>query len=326
MTHSQSRSARVGRYLLSAAIAALGLVAIVGSGGGGGELASMWVPKLDPPPRVTVTPDILTVAVGGTAAFTATVTDARSAPTYQWLRDGATIAGATGPTYTLTGANLGDDSARFMVQVAASNGTAFGSGLLQVSPLPGVVVEDGDFTLTNWVVAAVADPAQNGPTQAVSRSDTGGNPDAYRKITYSMPAGASSISVYHTLASPTYEPSVQGPIYVIDAGMDCDDMRSAAAVSARALLEQAGRRFTTSVSFKCGADWKQSAVLGLRAEDFTLVDGPACGSTETCPDFSARGAPIRFGFRTRASNSSTAAAAGTSSQGIDNWKVTVWRK
>ena len=128
--------------------------------------ASMWVPKLDPPPRVTVTPDILTVAVGGTAAFTATVTDARSAPTYQWLRDGATIAGATGPTYTLTGANLGDDSARFMVQVAASNGTAFGSGLLQVSPLPGVVVEDGDFTLTNWVVAAVADPARTDPTQS----------------------------------------------------------------------------------------------------------------------------------------------------------------
>jgi len=42
-TASKSSSSGCGRYLLSTVIAALGVVAIVGSGGGGGEIESMWV-------------------------------------------------------------------------------------------------------------------------------------------------------------------------------------------------------------------------------------------------------------------------------------------
>ena len=162
-TASKSSSSSCGRYLLNTVIAALGVVAIVGSGGGGGEIESMWVPHIDPPPYVTMSPSRLTVEQGGTAVFTASAGRTLSPPTYQWRRDGATIAGATGATYTLVGANLGDDGAQFSVEVTASNGTATSTGLLQVSRLPGVVYEDSDFPLSNWTVAATADPAQTGP-------------------------------------------------------------------------------------------------------------------------------------------------------------------
>jgi hypothetical protein len=312
--------------VLSAVIAALGVITIVGSGGGGGELDTLWVPDIDMPPYVTVTPSRLTVEQGGTAVFTANAGGALSAPTYQWRRDGATIAGATGMTYTLVGANLGDDGAQFAVEVTASNGTATATGLLQVSRLPGVVYEDSDFPLSNWTVAAIADPAQNGPSQTASRAATGGNPDAYRSIVYEMPAGVSSITVFHAAVPATYEPATQGLIYGIDAEMDCKNLTGAGEVSVRALLEQAGRRFATEYRVVCISGWEKFSVLSRRADDFMLVDGPACATTEACPDFSASGAPIRLGFWTRSRGGSSASPAGTVSQGIDNWKVTVWRK
>ncbi len=37
----------------------------------------------------------------------------------------------------------------------------------------------------------------------------------------------------------------------------------------------------------------------LRASDFVQLDGPACGSGPSCPDFSSSGAPLRFGFERR---------------------------
>jgi len=326
MSTNKSNSSGFGRYVLSAVIAALGVISIVASGGGGGELESMWVPNIDPPPYVSVTPSRLTVEQGGTAVFTASAGRTLSPPTFQWRRDGATIAGATGATYTLVGANLGDDGAQFSAEVTASNGTATATGLLQVSRLPGVVYEDSDFPLSNWALASIADPAQNGPKLAVSRSDTGGNPGAFRSITYEMPAGDSSISVFHAAVSATYEPATQGPIYGIDAEMDCKNLDGAGEVSARALLEQAGRRFAAEYRVVCIFGWEKYSVISRRADDFMLVDGTACGTTEACPDFSASGAPIRLGFWTRSRGGSSASPAGTVFQGIDNWKVTVWRK
>ena len=41
---------------------------------------------------------------------------------YQWLRNDAEIAGATGPSYTLTSATLADSGARFRVRVSNVHG------------------------------------------------------------------------------------------------------------------------------------------------------------------------------------------------------------
>jgi hypothetical protein len=62
----------------------------------------------------------------------------------------------------------------------------------------------------------------------------------------------------------------------------------------------------------------------LAAQDFVLLDGPACGAGDSCPDFSASAAPLRFGFVRN--SQALAGVAGTIAHGIDNWKVTVWRR
>lgn len=320
---------RIGRYLVSMMIAAAGVVAIVGSGGGlGFPDLSFDVPVIPTAPRVTVTPSRLTVELGGTAAFTATASGATGPVSFQWLRNGATIVGATSTTYTLVGANLGDDGANFSVVLSAGNGSAMSTARLQVSPFAGVVFRDGEFLLTDWAVASITEPLQGGATFNVSRSTTGGNPDAFRSITYALPAGANRVMVFHTALAATYDPVALGAIYGIDFAFDCLVNVSTDSVMARAMIEQNGRRFVAGGTF-CSAtsdNWQTYSGLSFGAENFILTDGPACGTGETCPDFSASGAPIRLGFATQDRVSSSSALPSTLTMGIDNWRANVWRK
>ena len=105
------------------------------------------------------------------------------------------------------------------------------------------------------------------------------------------------------------------------------------------LLEQGGRRYTAfsaggaEAAGRCANDgaltpvWYSEVRPSLAREDFQLIDGPACGAREACPDFSATAAPLRLGMMTRAFIA--LAGGGTTfhlEHGIDNWKVAVWRK
>ena len=60
----------------------------------------------------------------------------------------------------------------------------------------------------------------------------------------------------------------------------------------------------------------------LAPADFRLFDGPACATGEACPDFSASGAPMRFGYW----RASLGNPGGSIAHGIDNWKVTLWKR
>lgn len=329
MKTSESGPRRIGRYLLSMTIAAAGVVAIVGSGGGlGFPDLSFDFPVTPLAPRVTVAPSVLTVEQGGTATFTATASGATAPESFQWLRNGATIVGATSATYTLVGANLGDDGANFSVVLGAGNGSAMSTARLQVSPFAGVVFQDGDFLLPDWTVASITEPPQSGATFTVSRATTGGSPDAFRSITYALPAGASRVMVFHTALAATYDPAALGAIYGIDFAFDCLVKVRTGSVIARAMIEQNGRRFLAGDSF-CSAtsdNWEKYSGLSFGAGSFVLSDGPSCGTGESCPDFSAGGAPIRFGFATQDRVTSSSALPSTLTMGIDNWRVTVWRK
>ena len=142
--------------------------------------------------------------------FEAEVINATPPLSYQWRRNGVDITGATGPTYTLGGAQLGDDGARFTVTVSAANGVSTGGMVLLVSPLPGVVFQDADFPVSNWTVTATAQPAQNGPTHTESQATDGGNPGAYRSITYQMTPGPSSLRLDHFAVAATLRPGHAG--------------------------------------------------------------------------------------------------------------------
>lgn len=68
---------------------------------------------------ITGDPQSITVDVGTSATFSVAV---RGIPeSYQWMRDGADIQGATGPTYTLPEVAINDNAAKFKVKVTGKS-------------------------------------------------------------------------------------------------------------------------------------------------------------------------------------------------------------
>ena len=86
------------------------------------------------PPTVAITPAALTVYPGGNATFTASPIGA-PAPTLQWRYNGTNIAGATGVTHTVTGAQSGD-SGHYSVVASNPQGTAMATTVLSVVDSP----------------------------------------------------------------------------------------------------------------------------------------------------------------------------------------------
>ncbi len=75
------------------------------------------------PPAISTHPANRTVNVGQPAAFSVVASGATPL-SYQWQRNGASIAGATSSTYTLASAQASDNGARFRVVVTNQFGTA----------------------------------------------------------------------------------------------------------------------------------------------------------------------------------------------------------
>jgi hypothetical protein len=313
------------RRLVVAAIAALGVMAIVGSGGGGFPDGPNFNGPY--PPSVRIEPSRVTVQVGATVTY-AVRAGGDLALAYQWRRNGVDIAGATGATYTLVGANLADDGVQFSVSVTNSVGVGTASSLLRVTSTPGLVYQDGEFRVSDWAVSVISDPPQNGPTHAESQAATGGNPGAFRSVTVEMPQGPSSIRVFHTALSATYDPALQGAIYTIDLAQDCNRLSNStlATTTASPMFQQGERRFApVQWDTACAPVWQTDRVSSLTADEFVLIEGPACTGSESCPDFSATAAPMRFGLVSGV-DLSPGTAAGFITQGIDNWTLTVWRR
>lgn len=331
------------RALALAVIGALGLLAIVASGGGGGDdtncsffsnVCNPVVGPLPPPVTAQIHPPRAIVQVGGAASFTLETSGITNA-SYQWRRSadrGASyvdIAGATAAGYTLAGANLGDDGTLLRVDVRDAGGAtvAMAWANLLVSAMPAVVFEDGEFAPADWTVAAFAEPAASGPSHDEQQTLAGGHPGAFRTMVHTMPRGPATLRVAHVAQPSRYDPATQGGIYVIDHTEDCLLLSNTSGyqVASRLLIEQAGRRYVTPWASTCtSASWGASVPdAALDAAAFVLLDGPACNAGESCPDFSATAAPLRFGFLRH--SQAPDGRAGTLVHGIDNWKVTVWR-
>lgn len=335
------------RIAALAGIAVLGMVAIVGSGGGGSDSAQCSffsntcnITSLPATFEIYMSPSVSTVQVGGTVTFK--VSTNAATPSYQWKRSAdrgktyVAIPGATGASYTLAGAQLTDDQALFLADVSSPGAQPSAIALytrpavLLVSSMPGVVFEDSEFLPGDWVTAAIADPAQGGPTDVEEQAASGGNPGAFRRMSFLLPAGPSSLRAFNTLQTASYDPAVSGAIYSIDFAEDClvaSVSASVAYVDSGVLVEQGGRRYAAIGSGSCSTTtWTPAAAWpSLTAADLPLIDGPACATGEACPDFTANGAPLKFGF-VRGASLAAGKAAGSIVNGIDNWKVTVWRR
>lgn len=334
------------RRIALAAVAALGVVAIVGSGGGSDApqcsfFSNVCNPVVNPPPATPATsiyPIKLTVQAGTSAAFTAQ-TSGIDQPRFQWRRSGdggvnfVDVAGATAATYTLAQVQFADDGATFLVDVRGSrDNTVLASsnaGTLLVSSMPAVIFSDGEFDPADWSANSMAEPAQNGPTHFEDRRAAGGSPGAYRHMLHTMTAGPSSLRVLNTKASAIYDPQTLGAIHAIDYTEDCDLLSASSSsfnVVSYPTIEQAGRRYVASHGRGCLSSWVNNfnQLPSLGTTDFVQVDGPACANGESCPDFSASAGALRFGFERRASVRA-GVPAGSIEHGIDNWKVSIWR-
>lgn len=326
------------RWLASLAVVAAGLVSLVGSGGG-----AVGFPPCEPPvcggppptpqPVATVTPAYVTVQVGAPVSWTVSVANLPGTLSYQWLRRDAgaagyvEIPGATAATYGLAAVNLADDGARFLV--AVGNGSGFAAqaiAQLVVSTTPGLVWVDGEFVAQDWSVAAVAPAAPApAPVVLVERIDSGGNPGAWRRTSVTPGSASGAAAAFFFSNAAVYDPAASGAVKVIDHAQECGLTLPTELISAEIslALEQSGRRYVANTSSQCNvAPWAgRAGRASLAASDFRLYDGPACGSGEACPDFSAGGAPLRFGYFDIVFSSPGVAVV----HGVDNWRVTLWR-
>lgn len=118
-------------------------------------------------PIITSQPGSQTVALGGTATFSVSATGT-PAPTYQWRRDGAPLAGATGATLTLNGVTSAQ-AGNYTVVVSNAAGDATSSpATLAISNSTG----GSESRLSNLSVRAAMAAGQ---TLIVGFSVSGGN-------------------------------------------------------------------------------------------------------------------------------------------------------
>ncbi len=337
MHHEPPLRPGLRRALALFAIGTLGLLGIVGSGGGMVGFPpcdpSLCGPPPPPPPLATVTPAYLTAQVGTAANWTVAVQNLSGTLSYQWLRRDAgaaqyvEIPGATAAGYGLPSVNLGDDGARFLVRVSSGNGLgAQAEAHLVVSATPGLVFGDGEFQPADWIVVPVPPPAPAQPPSVLTeRLASGGNPGAFRRMSFVLGSNSGVANVIYVFSAATYDPSAQGAVKVIDHAEDCGTSPPSDLVGTESslVIEQAGRHYIAVAQANCGAmPWSAGAGRSsLAAADFQHFDGPACNAGEACPDFSANGAPMRFGYRRIVFATPGASVVHV----IDNWRATVWR-
>lgn len=122
--------------IASATLADAGAYTVVVTNPAGTVTSSAAALTVNAPPVITAQPANQSVVVGQTATFSVTATG-NPAPTYQWRKGGAPIAGATSASYTTPVTVIGDDGSTFDVVVTNSLGTVTsGPATLTVNPAP----------------------------------------------------------------------------------------------------------------------------------------------------------------------------------------------
>ncbi len=338
------------RGLVLAGVVTIGLVGIVGSGGGAigfPDTSCLNTPQgcggTSPPaqPSVSMTPQRPIVEVGKPLHFNVS-TDAIS-PTYRWCwkpkgADACTeIAGVTGPNYTLEAANLADDGGLVLATVTGGNGEATAGTLVAVSSMPAVTFTDTEFPESDWSVVTIANPPLSGLLFSAKRIASGGNPGAYRLLMLDLPLEVRTVNLLNSSAAAVYDPATQGAIYLIEFNLGCNNIAVTINPSYSnywlPVLEQGGRRFIPdrNAGATCySPGWYTRGWVAFDAAGFKLVDGPSCGASESCPDFSSQGLPLRLGMAYNVELRAPLPAASTASaphfeQGFDNFKAAVWR-
>lgn len=224
---------------------------------------------------------------------------------------------------------LGDGTAQPRSRPVRALGLGRGEGRDCRQAPSSVVFSDGDFADHEWQAVVTAMPI-DGPRQSSSRRAGDGNPAAMRFMRHEMGQGPATLEVFHQKLTAVYDPAAQGAIATIDYSEDhrlfAEFAQPNSDVGANIALRQGDRVFTqilTALPTVRENEWRTLTLTGLRRADFAQVSGPPCPPTQ-CPDFSASGQPITFGYR-RLSAINELPSVTLFDHGIDNWRVTVHR-
>lgn len=330
------------RLALRAALASLALAGLAGCGNSASAPQCSFFSDVCNPDLTTiggyspsltfVVPQRQTLQVGSTAVFTSETTAAQ--PSYQWQRsaDGGktfhNIAGANAGTLTLDGVRLSDDAT--VVRVLVQDGATVGSGTstLLVSSVAAVQFQDSDFADANWSTSELVSPTSDAAAHSEQQQVTGGDPAPFRSMTHTMAVAPGLLWVFHVSTLAAYDPATAGAIHAIDYREECirqPESTLGIAVKSALSMEQGGRQYVAPAADCAAATWAvMPSPAAMQATDFKLVSGAPCTSGEACPDFSAAGAPMHFGYA-RKTSLIAGDTPGTVVHGIDNWQVTIWR-
>jgi len=175
---------------------------------------------------------------------------------------------------------------------------------------------DGTFNPSNWGFETIGSG-----TVTFGQIAAGGNPGQYRQIDQVVNQNTGwfySFSRYGTTMPTRYEPAVSGAIASVDFSIDS---RTISVLSGQVPgiglgIKQGSLVFMQTAFFNGFANtWTTYSVNSLTPASFSCING--AGSL----DFSASGAPIRFGFIT--ANASFSATTTGSVSDYDNFFVNV---
>ena len=163
------------RYTLAATVAAdngTAFSVIVSSSNGTSATSNNAVLTVGVPTPLAITnpPQNTSVSVGQSASFSVSVTGGAAAPTFQWRRNGASIAGANAVSYTTPATTLADSGATFSVVVSSGAETLNSANATLTVTQP--VAGSGYYLLASagpTVLASItfANGVQDVPTQAL---------------------------------------------------------------------------------------------------------------------------------------------------------------
>lgn len=199
---------------------------------------------------------------------------------------------------------------------------------------PPITITDNTYRLIDWKISG---EIKGSGTFTVSQMSTGGNPGAFRFMSYGLPPVPANdlyvVTVNHIFRNNIYAPAIDGEILALDYSEDGIILSFPypdTASTTQPLLEQNGRLFRATKFIRFVAQgtshaWENMALEQLTANDFVATDG-----SDDHPNFSTSGTSIRFGFTRLVSRGSTLPPVPSDQemvidQGVDNWQVVIHR-
>jgi hypothetical protein len=177
-------------------------------------------------------------------------------------------------------------------------------GVTALGPAPASFpFTDGSWKAQDWNVRAIT---EGGPVEWKEGQERGGgNPGKHLKLALTM--GDRAVThLIHICQKALYSPAIQGSVSNVDisldvrmasesSGQNVNATTYAVVIQNGAVYAMNGRMATYSDQ---NAGWATLEFVGLTARDFVEMSSWRAGVAANYPDFSSKGAPMRFGFAT----------------------------